>query len=62
MRGAAAHPGDEVGVDSSDRHLTGQDAGPRPGVVLAQPGQLGPGEVGVEPQAGQLGDTGAMAG
>ena len=54
--GAARHPGDQVGVDGADRvaPLVNQ----RPGVrlVLGQPDELGAGEVGVEPQAGQLGD------
>ncbi len=62
MGDAVGHPGDEVGVDSPDGHPAGPDAGPGPGVLLAQPGQLGPGEVRVEPQTGQLGDASTMTG
>ena len=54
--GAAGHPGDEVGVDGADGVAPGLDERPRVRLVLGEPGQLGAGEVGVEPQPGQLGD------
>ena len=52
--GAAGHPGDQVGVDRADRVAAVLDQRPRVRLVLGQPDQLGAGEVGVEPQPGQL--------
>ena len=52
--GAAGHPGDQVGVDGADGVAAGLDQRPRVRLVLGQPGQLGAGEVRVEPQPGQL--------
>ena len=57
MPGAAGHPRDEVGVDGADGVAARLDQGPGVRLVLGQPGQLGAGEVGVEPQPGQLGDA-----
>ena len=51
---AAGHPRDQVGVDGADRVAAGLDQGPRVRLVLAQPQQLGAGEVRVEAQPGQL--------
>ena len=51
---AAGQPGDQVAVDGADDDVPGGDPGPGRRVVLGQPGQLGAGEVGVEPEAGQL--------
>ena len=56
MPRAAGQPGDQVGVDGADGERPVGDAGPDLRLVLGQPGQLGGGEVGVEPQPGQLGD------
>ncbi len=54
VAGAAGQPGHQIAVDRSDGQVLR-----RPGlrVVLGQPGQLGAGEVGVEPQAGEFGHT-----
>ena len=53
--GAAGHPGDQVGVDGADGVAAGLDERPGVRLVLGQPHQLGAGEVGVEPEPGQLG-------
>ncbi len=52
--GAAGHPRDQVGVDGADGVAPGLDERPGVRLVLGQPDQLGAGEVGVEPQPGQL--------
>ena len=54
--GAAGHPRDQVGVDGADGVATRLDQRPGVRLVLGQPHQLGGGEVGVQAQAGQLGD------
>ncbi len=55
--GATGHPGDEIGVDGADGVPALLDERPGAGLVLLQPGQLGAREVGVEAEAGQLGDA-----
>ena len=54
--GPAGHPGDQVGVDGADGVPARLDQRPGVRLVLGQPHQLGAGEVGVQPQPGQLGD------
>jgi hypothetical protein len=54
--GTARHPCDEVGVDRADGVAALLDECPGVRLVLAQPGQLGAGEVGVQPKAGELAD------
>src|SRR4051812_45526105 len=61
MPSTARQPRDEVGVDGADHDVTVAYAVPDP-IVLREPGELGPGEVGVETQAGQLGDARLVAG
>ena len=57
MHLTASETCDEIGVDSADDNLATDHALPCRGFVIGDPPQLRAGEVGVEPQAGQLGDS-----
>ena len=55
-RAPAGHPRDQVGVHGARSQRPVRQPRPRsPGSLLGQPGQLGGGEVRVEPQPGQVG-------
>jgi len=53
---AAGQVPDQEGIDRAERQLAGLGLGPRAVDRIQDPGELGAGEIGVEQQAGLLGD------
>ena len=61
MDAPAGQPPEEEAVDGADGKLARRGAFARLGDVLQQPGDLGGGEIGIEEEAGQPLDQGALA-